>query len=110
MSTTIQTSEDRSSKQELKRTLALSQRRMFSIGVAMALGWLLLAVIAVLVLAIWLDVLWELSPAARVAAMIAAFLVGGGLFTALMVSLSRTAVASRLAKRLDEVAGTGGEI
>lgn len=110
MSTTIQTSEDRSSKQELKRTLALSQRRMFSIGVAMALGWLLLAVIAVLVLAIWLDLLWELSPAARVAAMIAAVLVGGGLFTALMVSLSRNAVASRLAKRLDEVAGTGGEI
>ena len=110
MSTVSQSPNDRPPKHDLQQALAVARRRMFSIGVASALGWLLLAVIAVLVTAIWLDLLWELSLAARVTALVAAAVIGGGLFCVLLILLWKNAAVGRLAKRLDEAAETGGEI
>ena len=52
-------------------------RRLLAIGVASGLGWGLAAAILLLVVCVWLDLLWELPPAMRVACAAAAAAVIG---------------------------------
>jgi len=86
------------------------RKRLFSVGVIAALGWVLLAIIVVLLIAVWFDLLWELPAEARLGSFAVAGIIGLVLFTILGVSLLRKSKQDRLASRLDQVGGTGGEI
>ena len=84
--------------------------RLRSVGLVAALGWMVLVAAIVLLLAVWFDLLWELSATARIVACVVAggsALVAFGMFA---VSVLRRSGRERLAAHLDEVAGTGGEI
>src|SRR5262245_2176367 len=84
--------------------------RLLAVGLASGLGWGLAAGLLVLLNAVWLDLLWELPPRLRligwmVALAAAVLLVAGAAWWAW-----RRGAAAALAKRLDFVAGTGGQI
>ncbi len=86
------------------------RRRLLWVGSASAVAWGLFAATALLLTAAWLDLLWELSPAWRIAMLSAAGAVG---IAGVLVLAWRTARAGRsqtVARRLDETAGTGGAI
>ncbi len=95
---------------ELNNRIGEVRRRLFSVGIAAALGWVLLAVIAVLLFAVWFDLLWELPAGARLSSFVVAGVVGLVLFCWLVGSLLRKSSQRWLASRLDEVGDTGGEI
>ena len=86
------------------------RKRMLSVGAIAAVGWVILAVIVVLLVAVWLDLLWELPSGARTGASIVAAVVGLVLLLGFAWSLLRNSGKRRLAERLDKVGGTGGEI
>ena len=59
---------------------------------------------------VWLDLLWDLSPAARIAAVAAAGAAGMILVAALAWRVALGAHAAALARRLDRAAGSGSSI
>ena len=96
--------------ERLSASMGQFRKRLRSVGLVAALGWMVLVAAIVLLLAVWFDLLWELSATARVVACVvagAAALVAFGMFA---VSVLRRSGRERLAAHLDEVAGTGGEI
>ena len=96
--------------ERLSESMGQFRKRLRSVGLVAALGWMVLVAAIVLLLAVWFDLLWELSATARIAACVvagAAALIAFGMFA---VSVLRRSGRERLAAHLDEVAGTGGEI
>ena len=110
MSTTNQQFERPDSSTQLLDQIGNVRKRLFSVGVIAALGWVLLAIIVVLMIAVWFDLLWELPAGARLGSFVVAGIIGILLFAMLGFSLLRKSKQHRLASRLDRVAGTGGEI
>ncbi len=87
----------------------LRHRLMWIAGLAGGF-WALSAAILCVLIGVWLDLLLELSPGLRFASLFTAGLIAVGLFLALgRYALQRSGVAA-LARRLDTVAGTKGEI
>lgn len=86
------------------------RKRLQSIGMLAAFGWMILAATIVLLLAVWFDLLWELSATARVTAFMVAGAVALAAFVMFTVSVLRRSGRDRLANHLDQVAATGGEI
>ena len=96
--------------ERLSASMGQFRTRLRSVGLVAALGWMVLVAAIVLLLAVWFDLLWELSATARIVACVVAggsALVAFGMFA---VSVLRRSGRERLAAHLDEVAGTGGEI
>ena len=96
--------------ERLSESMGQFRKRLRSVGLVAALGWMVLVAAIVLLLAVWFDLLWELSATARIVACVvagAAALIAFGMFA---VSVLRRSGRERLAAHLDEVAGTGGEI
>ena len=96
--------------ERLSASMGQFRKRLRSVGLVAALGWMVLVAAIVLLLAVWFDLLWELSATARIVACVVAggsALVAFGMFA---VSVLRRSGRERLAAHLDEVAGTGGEI
>ena len=110
MSTTNQQFERPDSSTQLLDQIGNVRKRLFSVGVIAALGWVLLAIIVVLMIAVWFDLLWELPVGARLGSFAVAGGIGILLFAMLGFSLLRKSKQHRLASRLDRVGGTGGEI
>ena len=85
-------------------------RRMLTVGIATGIGWGLVAALLVVSVGMWLDLVLELPARVRIASggMAVAFFVVLILFAGW--SAVRRSLPGRLARRLDHVAGTGGEI
>ena len=110
MSTSNQHLETRDSSIHLQDQIAYVRKRLFSVGVIAALGWVLLTIVIVLMIAVWFDLLWELPAEARLGSFAVAGIIGLILFATLCGLLLRKSKQHRLACRLDQVGQTGGEI
>jgi len=86
------------------------RRRLLLTGGTTGLLWALVAVIAMLVTGAWLDLLWEFSPAWRIATLAAAG-TAGILLVGLWIATTIFATGSpRVARRLDAAGDTGGDV
>ena len=94
----------------LKARLAGVRRRLIWISATAGFFWSLFAVIGVLLVAVWLDLIWELSPQSRVAWLIIAGSLGLVLFAALCVRLWRKSAEAIVVRQLDQAARSGGAI
>jgi hypothetical protein len=94
----------------LERRFVALRRRVMLIGGVATVGWAVVILFVLAVVAAWFDLLWELSPETRLA--LDGLLVVAGLMAVgfgLWRAWSRTGRPS-LARRLDRTAGTGGQI
>jgi hypothetical protein len=94
----------------LSKHLRRIGRRLLAVRLSSGVAWGLTAAVALLLVGVWCDLLWELSPELRIAASAIAlvgslFVMGAATFVALRSRNQRA-----LARRLDQVGGTGGEI
>jgi len=94
----------------LQSRIRKTGRRLRLIGSAAALAWGLAAAIGLLLFAAWLDLLWELSPTARIIMLWGAPSVGAMLMIVLAYRTARTARPAALARRLDFAANSSGAI
>ena len=94
----------------LQARLRKAGLRLRLIGSAGALVWGLVAAVVLLVFAAWLDLLWELSPTARIALVWAAGVAAAMLLVILAYRTARTASPAALARRMDIAANSSGEI
>ena len=94
----------------LRSRLRRTGRRLLWFGGTAALTWGLVAAALMALAGAWLDLLWELSPQARIAAVVVAAhgrrVAGGGASAPGGVAARHAAVA----RRLDRAAGCGGDI
>lgn len=86
------------------------RRRGQSLGIAAGLLWGGVAAALALVAAGWLDLALELSPAMRVAALAVSGAVGLGTLIAVFLRASAGSKQTLLARRLDAIGATGGQI
>ena len=97
-------------KQQIEELLARLRRRTLWVGGVAGMGWGLLAALACLFTGAWLDLLLEFPPALRVSTL----WVAGVAATLLMIVVLRAArhagLPLRLARNLDRLAKTGGQI
>ena len=93
----------------LESPLRRVRRRLITSGTLTAAAWALVAGIAVLLIGVWLDLLWELSPEYRIAAWIAAAVGGCALAAWALTALARRATFGAVARRMDQTVG-GGQI
>jgi hypothetical protein len=108
--TTTTTTSDLSGSTILSDAMRQLRRRAIGVGVGAACSWgVVAAIIAILAFA-WVDLVVELSAAVRLACVIVALLVAVLLATRLMLAAMRAGSALLLARRLDEVAGSKGQI
>ncbi len=94
----------------LQARLRKAGRRLRLIGSAGALVWGLVAAVVLLVFAAWLDLLWELSPTARIVLVWGSAAAGAMLLLVLAYRTARTARPAALARRLDIAVNSSGEI
>jgi hypothetical protein len=86
------------------------KHRVLAIGSACGAGWGSCAALGVLIGAFGLDLVWELSPGARIVALAFGLVAGAVLLFLFARAAIRTTRDVLLARRLDETAATGGEI
>ncbi|HEX3998839.1 MAG TPA: hypothetical protein VHX65_09840 [Pirellulales bacterium] len=94
----------------LGRQLRGLRRRMLAIRTAAGLLFGIPAAAAVVALWIWLDLLWELSPAMRIAGDALAILAAAVALAIVVGRAARAANRSAIARTLDRVGDTGGQI
>ena len=94
----------------LQARLRKAGRRLRLMGSAGALVWGLVAAVVLLVFAAWLDLLWELSPTARIVLVWGSAAAGAMLLLVLAYRTARTARPAALARRLDIAVNSSGEI
>ena len=99
-----------SSFTSLPQRLRTAGRRQWAIGSGAATAWAIFAASALLVLGVWLDLLWEISPEWRVAMLGIALVVAAAALAKLLWQTGCNARPGTLARRLDLAAGSGGEI
>ena|SRR5688500_1186062 len=90
--------------------LSRLRRRAQWIGGAQAASWSVVFAVLLVVAAVWIDLAFELPPAYRLGGLLAA--VAGGLVSLVLVLVAgyRQSAREQLARRLDRVAGTSGQI
>ena len=93
-----------------EQTFQTLKRRVLAIGGATGATWGGCATIGMLLASVWLDLVWELSAAARVIAFLAALSAGLTLLVCFVAIAIRRVQPAMLAKQLDDTATTGGEI
>jgi hypothetical protein len=92
----------------LQTCLSRVRRRVLAVGWTAGAVWALGAASAVLLVAAWLDLLWELSPQWRMALVWIAATAGIVTAVYLAIKAVRFGQNKRLARRLDLVSGSGG--
>ena len=95
---------------DFQKTLGRLQRRVRGIAAFSGLGWGSLAAFLTVLCGAWADLVFELSPALRLAALAAAVLLGPALAIFVAWRSGRLAVPSVLARRLDQAGAARGEI
>ena len=95
---------------DFQKTLGRLQRRVRGIAAFSGLGWGSLAAFLTVLCGGWADLVFELSPALRLAALAAAVLLGPALAIFVAWRSGRLAVPSVLARRLDQAGAARGEI
>ena len=95
---------------QLARGLAAVRRRMVGLGVAAGIGWGVAALVVLLLGWMWLDLVLDLGGGVRAAAGVLSVVGGVGWLVAVVVVTLRGATAGALARRLDAVGNTGGQI
>ncbi len=96
--------------QRLHKRIGRVRRRLLWVGATAAVGWGLAASTLLLLASVWLDLLWELAPQWRIAAVGVSGSAGLALVAALTAWTAALARDSLLAARLDRAGATGGEI
>ena len=99
-----------SATSQLIHQLDIVRKRLFSMGAIAACGWAFVAFVSVVLIAVWLDLIWELTPNVRrltswIACVAAAVVLGMRL-----IRLRRRVRHDHVANRLDSVAESGGQI
>ncbi len=94
----------------LQNQIAEVAKRVRLIGAVDACLWSIAAVGVVLFLLAWMDVIWHLPMSLRQGILPATILVGAVAFLWLLVRVWKGASSERIARRLDEVGETGGQI
>ncbi len=94
----------------LEHILQQLKHRGLMIGGASGFGWALFGEAVLWLAFAWLDLLWELAPSVRMALGPLAGVAGLGILVAGLWRASRAAQSTKMAHRLDRVAGTGGQI
>jgi hypothetical protein len=93
-----------------EQTFQILKRRVLTVGSASGAFWGGCATIGLLLVSMWLDLIWDLSGAARVIGFLAALVAGLTLLVVSAAAALRRVQATALARQLDETAGLGGEI
>lgn len=96
--------------QQLSEKLAAIRRRLLALGAARGIGWGLLACVVLLVGWMWIDLMFDLAGGVRAAAAWASVLAGVALVGWAGSVALRQGRADAVARRLDEVAGSRGQI
>jgi hypothetical protein len=96
--------------QSLRARLARVRRRLLLIGSSSAVFWGFQAGAVLLLAVVWLDLVWELSPAWRVATLCVSGAAGFLGIVALTWRAARSGRTATLARQLDKTAATGGQI
>src|SRR5262245_40516257 len=96
--------------EDLKAVLDRVARRLTTVHVVAGFGWAIVVGVVVLLVAMWLDLLWELPGAVRFCSIIGAALLGCGVLGYIIARTLQRRSPQMLARRLAEVGGTGGEI
>jgi hypothetical protein len=86
------------------------KRRVLAIGGISGAAWGACGAIALLVVGIWMDLVWELSAASRIGIWVMATAVGTALLAGCLMKAIQSARRSVIARKLDETGQTGGEI
>src|SRR3954454_19272918 len=86
------------------------RRRVMQVGLAAGAGRGLSLALAVLLVFAWIDLVVELPPGLRLGATLLSLLGLVALIGAAAIHAARAATPAALARRLDEVAQTGGQI
>ncbi len=94
----------------LQACLSRVRRRLLAVGWAAGIVWAMGAALAVLLIGVWLDLLWELSAEWRVALLWIAGLTGIILVVFLAAKVVRFSRDRLVARRLDRACGSGGVI
>jgi hypothetical protein len=102
--------ENNMTEESLGQILDRFKRRALWIGSASGVGWAVVAAAVAWLGLAWLDLLWELPPQARVAFNGVAVVAALGVLAAKLVTTRRVAQPTALARQLDGVAATGGQI
>ena len=97
-------------ERSLQATLRQLGRWILMIGGACGVGWGLIATGVFLVVMVWLDLVWEMPPQARIISLVGAVAAG---LVLLAIVLRRTwtkTPVGEIARRLDHAGETGGQI
>ena len=94
----------------LRSRLAQAARRLWLIGSATAVACGLTAALAIALGGAWLDLVWELPPAGRIAVLWLAAAAGVGLLVGVTWRTTSASGRAMLARRLDLAAQSGGAI
>ena len=86
------------------------KRRLLAVGLSTSMGWGVAAAVLLLLLGMWLDLMFELAPRARIACGIAGAALGLFMVAGLAISVWRRGAPAALAHRLDRAAAAGGQI
>lgn len=95
---------------ELIERLRRLARRQLAVGFATAFAWSVGAVIACLLVGVWLDVVFDFSARLRIGTMLVASAAGFMTCVVLIAATWRSCRTSRLARRIDEAGATRGRI
>ncbi|HYH67410.1 MAG TPA: hypothetical protein VD866_22115, partial [Urbifossiella sp.] len=94
----------------LRRRLRGVGRRLLAVRTLGGLGWAAAAAVLLAVVAVWLDLLWELPPGARSAALVGTPLAGLLILGAAAWRAGRAGTIQAVAGQLDHAGGAAGRI
>lgn len=94
----------------LRNCLQSIRKRMLLVGISAGAGWALLVWLVILAICMWVDLVLELPPLLRQTSARVALAFGLGLAAWAIWSALRRSKPGDLARKMDVVAGTGGQI
>ncbi|HJT34809.1 MAG TPA: hypothetical protein VJ783_22470 [Pirellulales bacterium] len=94
----------------LHESLRRLRRRLLTLAAATGLGWGIACLVGLLIASIWLDLVAELPPPARIITSAVSLAAGLAIGVGILIAAVRHGGFARLARRLDAVGGASGEI
>src|SRR6478609_8004027 len=94
----------------LHQRLAELKRRLLRVAAGCGAGWALIAIVSMLILAMWLDLMVELPAGLRTIADVIALTAGVALFARLVLAALHDASPLSLGRRIDVAAGANGQV